>query len=217
MKQALYGTAFIAATLGLLWFGLGPLPDETSDYNEVSRGEPSLLGLTPAVPQPALAQPVTAKPVNAMPEPAPEPVVVATPAPQPEPAPAPQPVAVAKSEPAPRPVPSGDAMEQMRAMSYGILQEMKAAKPRTAAAAATEPQQQEANLAPAPAAVEATPAPQKPAGQQYTVKPGDSLPGIAFRFYGTTVAYFQIIDANPDQLSEPSDLRAGMVLTIPGT
>ena len=52
-------------------------------------------------------------------------------------------------------------------------------------------------------------------GQTYTVQAGDSLPGIAFRFYGTTVAYLDILDANRDTLSDPGDLAAGMVLRIP--
>jgi nucleoid-associated protein YgaU len=51
----------------------------------------------------------------------------------------------------------------------------------------------------------------------YTVKQGDSLPGIAFRFYGTTVAYLQILSANPEQLANPADLRAGMILRVPET
>ena len=41
----------------------------------------------------------------------------------------------------------------------------------------------------------------------YTVQPGDSLPGIAFRFYGTTVAYLQILDANQDVVRSPADLK----------
>ncbi|WP_136441902.1 LysM peptidoglycan-binding domain-containing protein [Pacificoceanicola onchidii] len=208
MKQALFGTGFIGITLGLLWFGLAPLPDEKTDFNEVSRSEPDLFGLTPAIPQPRTAQVPVAQP---KPEPAPS--IAAKPAP----APTPEPVqAVVAVQPAPSPMllpeASDDAMEKLRAMSYGIMQEMKAAKPGTESRVAP---QEEAKLAPAPIP---TPAPvPEPEGQQYTVKPGDSLPGIAFRFYGTTVAYFQIIEANPDMLTEPADLKAGMVLTIPGT
>ncbi|MFW2541056.1 LysM peptidoglycan-binding domain-containing protein [Primorskyibacter sp. 2E107] len=204
IKQAFLGTGFIAVTLGFLWFGLAPQPQQTPDFNEVSRSDPSLLGLTPAIPQSAPVQPV--------PKPQGQPERVAAPAPEPKSVPAPVAVADPTPAPTPKPVARGDAMEQLRAMSYGIMQEMKAAKPASPAPA---PLREQASLDPAPAP--AAPAVAEPQGQKYTVKPGDSLPGIAFRFYGTTVAYFQIIDANPDQLTEPADLKAGMVLTIPGT
>lgn len=49
-------------------------------------------------------------------------------------------------------------------------------------------------------------------GEQYTVKPGDTLDGIATRF-GTTVA--ALVQAN--HLANPNWLSVGQVLTIPGS
>lgn len=102
---------------------------------------------------------------------------------------------------APEPAKPTDIMHMM---SMGILKELQkptAAKP----------------LAPAPAQIAAavpTPAPQ-PQARLYTVQEGDSLSGLAFQFYGTTSAYLQILNANPDVISSPSEMQAGMVLRLP--
>lgn len=111
-----------------------------------------------------------------------------------QPAAAPQPVVAA---PAPAVEPE---MDIVRKMSLGIVQELQ--KP----------------VANQPAPVQAAKvAPQAVATRSHVVQPGDSLPGIAFRYYGTTVAYLQILQANPDVLSDPSELTAGMVLRLPET
>ena len=94
----------------------------------------------------------------------------------------------------------------IEAMGYGILEELK--KPSSRTPARVQPQ--EVAVVGPVTSVEPT-----RAARSYTVKPGDSLPGIAFRFYGTTVAYLQILDANQDVVRDPAALRAGMVLTIP--
>ena len=51
--------------------------------------------------------------------------------------------------------------------------------------------------------------------EPYTVKKGDTLWGIARKFYGNGKLWSRIFDANRDQLSEPGRLRAGMRLQIP--
>lgn len=51
--------------------------------------------------------------------------------------------------------------------------------------------------------------------QVYTVQPGDSLAAIAFRFYGETLQYTAIYDANRDTISTPDKIRVGQELTIP--
>lgn len=64
-----------------------------------------------------------------------------------------------------------------------------------------------------PASLQAATAQAEP--RTYTVVPGDSLPVIAFEFYGTTAAYQRILDANEDVVRDPAALRVGMVLTLP--
>lgn len=49
----------------------------------------------------------------------------------------------------------------------------------------------------------------------YTVKPGDTLSGIAKQFYGDPQAYHRIFDANRNQLKDPDKIFPGQVLTIP--
>ncbi len=67
---------------------------------------------------------------------------------------------------------------------------------------------------PAPAAPEAEPAPApEPAARTYTVVPGDTLWGIAERFYGDGTRYQQIADASG--VANPDLIQPGQVLTIP--
>lgn len=96
--------------------------------------------------------------------------------------------------PTSKPDPVSDAI---RAMAMGIVNELQKPAPD----APVQPK--------LPTAAPAL------SGQPYTVQPGDSLPGIAFRFYGTTVAYLDILAANQDTLTDPSQLAEGMVLRIP--
>lgn len=133
-------------------------------------------------------------------------------------APAPQPVAKAPVQQAPivaaKPAKRDITNDAVATMSYGIIGAFQAEPSQKPATPTLRPQarvpalanQQTAKLEPA-----------TPPMRTYTVKEGDSLPGIAFRFYGTTVAYLQIINANQDLLANPSDLRAGMTLRIPET
>jgi nucleoid-associated protein YgaU len=110
-----------------------------------------------------------------------------------------EPVAIAKAAvPAPAPTEALDPVtDALRAMSYGIVSELQkpvqTPAPKTTVASTTKAF----------------------GGQTYTVQQGDSLPGIAFRFFGTTVAYLDILAANEDVLTDPGDLQAGMVLRIP--
>lgn len=69
-------------------------------------------------------------------------------------------------------------------------------------------------------APEKTPAVRDGATQQvretvYLVKPGDTLGGIAVRFYGDASRWKAILDANSGTLRRPADLRPGMKLLIP--
>ena len=49
----------------------------------------------------------------------------------------------------------------------------------------------------------------------YTVVAGDTLSGIAKRFYGDAKDYMEIFNANKDQLSDPGKIKPGQVLKIP--
>jgi nucleoid-associated protein YgaU len=49
----------------------------------------------------------------------------------------------------------------------------------------------------------------------YTVQAGDTLSGIARRFYGNANDYMDIFNANRDQLSDPDKIQVGQVLKIP--
>ncbi len=82
-------------------------------------------------------------------------------------------------------------------------------KPGAQAAQAPAP----AAKPPAPAAK--SPAPATAAPQTYTVKPGDTLSGIAKQLLGDAGAYMEIFNANRDQLSNPDLIKPGQVLKIP--
>ncbi|MCO6383737.1 LysM peptidoglycan-binding domain-containing protein [Oceanicola sp. 502str15] len=49
----------------------------------------------------------------------------------------------------------------------------------------------------------------------YTVRRGDSLAAIAYRFYGVTSRYTDIFEANRAALASPDQIRPGQRLTIP--
>ena len=63
---------------------------------------------------------------------------------------------------------------------------------------------------PAPA-----PAPTTPGGRTHTVVSGDTLSGLALRYYGNAVRWAEIYDANRNQLPNERALRIGMELVIP--
>jgi len=54
------------------------------------------------------------------------------------------------------------------------------------------------------------------AGHRYTVKPGDTLAGIAEKFYADRTAWKRIYQANRDKLANPNALKVGQKLIIPG-
>ena len=49
----------------------------------------------------------------------------------------------------------------------------------------------------------------------YEVVEGDTLSGIAQRFYGDASKYMTIYEANRSQLSSPDEIRVGQRLVIP--
>lgn len=57
------------------------------------------------------------------------------------------------------------------------------------------------------------PSPMQPAS--YTVQRGDTLSGIARKFYGPDAGWRILYEANRDQMPSPDSLRVGMVLAIP--
>jgi len=69
--------------------------------------------------------------------------------------------------------------------------------------------------APAPAPPAPAAAPPVAAGQEYTVKKGDTLWDLSKKFYGKGTEWKRIANANP-QIQDPKKLRAGTVIVIPG-
>jgi LysM repeat protein len=67
-------------------------------------------------------------------------------------------------------------------------------------------QQQQATAQAAPEGVEY---------ETYTVRPGDTLSGIAKQRLGNAGAYMDIFNANRDQLNDPDLIKPGQVLKIP--
>lgn len=58
-------------------------------------------------------------------------------------------------------------------------------------------------------------APEGAAHETYTVRPGDTLSGIAKQLLGSANAYMDIFNINRDQLSDPNLIKPGQVLKIP--
>ncbi|MBA3544807.1 MAG: LysM peptidoglycan-binding domain-containing protein, partial [Chthoniobacterales bacterium] len=52
-------------------------------------------------------------------------------------------------------------------------------------------------------------------GRRYTVQRGDTLASISRKFYKSSARWQRILDANPDVISKPSDLKPGQSLVIP--
>jgi LysM repeat protein len=61
------------------------------------------------------------------------------------------------------------------------------------------------------------PAAAAPAGETYTVQPGDTLSQIAKARLGDANAYMKIFEANKDLLTDPNKIKPGQVLKIPAT
>ena len=102
------------------------------------------------------------------------------------------------------------------AVGYDVLRELQKATP--------QPTQQQAALATPQAdrqtntqAIDQPLATQPANPPQYThlVQQGESLHGIAFRYFGTTVAYRHILEANRHQIASVEELEPGMTLIIP--
>jgi phage tail protein X len=235
-RLALLTVGFIGSSFVLLWT-VGEVVQDGGAGDQVSRSgpttfslEPAMTDLSPSVSDPLQGQSlsgVVGVPVSAGLRPvagpgAPE----IRPEARPETLPETRPVTLLPETQAGPPVPEtsltlaapeDDVIKRLRAMSYGIVEEMKKPVPGAKAAPVSSARAVTAILPAAvpPAAV--PPAATQPvqAERSYMVQSGDSLPGIAFRFYGTTVAYLEILSANRDLLEDPSDLRAGMTLRIP--
>jgi nucleoid-associated protein YgaU len=217
IRYIVLGFAFVSATAALLFsLGAGKPTDPAPEL--VSRATPGPLPFQPATNiaiDNAQVAPVEAASF--------EPLALPEPTPLPEPAVA-EPVvsSLAPSVQPATPEPKEEVMDVLRVMSYGIVEELKKPVPTTAPQATPQATSQPTSVLEnqilaakqALAAPAATPAPE-PAGRTYVVQEGDSLPGISFRMYGTTSAYYQILQANPDVISSPSEMQAGMVLRIP--
>lgn len=68
---------------------------------------------------------------------------------------------------------------------------------------------------PPAAPAEAAPAPAPPADTSYEIRKGDTLSGIAQRFYGDATKWRLIHEANRDVISDPDKIYPGQRITIP--
>lgn len=199
IRSVLMAAGFVMSTVALVWVLGGDLADDSGSSDQVSRTTRDAMGLQPAMDPlatPRATETFNTTDLSAGVRPVARPTENAVPTPEPA-------ARAARAMPATSEQRVNDAMQ---AMGYGILRELQ--KPVTAA-----PQPEIAATARVGA-----PDPSIPvavAARTYTVQAGDSLPGIAFRHFGTTVAYLQILEANKDVLRTPGELRPGMVLTIP--
>ena len=66
-----------------------------------------------------------------------------------------------------------------------------------------------------PAAQQAQQTQQSGVGRTHTVQRGETLTGIAQKYYGRASEYQKIFDANRDKLSDPDKVREGTNLVIP--
>lgn len=199
MRLVILCTVFIGIT-GALLIALAPPPEDTN-AEAVTRGQNAPLSLHPAMPQPAPIAALMPEASVIRPQLRPAdlvPASAALPAPQTSPALTAPRSATSRDE---------DVMNTLRTMSYGIVKELQNKQ-------APGPAQQ---VAAAPAAPKPQPKPAAPALKRYVVQPGDSLPGLAFRFYGTTAAYLSIVNANPALRDDPKAFKAGVSIAIPDT
>ncbi len=122
------------------------------------------------------------------------------------PAPSAPPPPPAASEPSISPM--GEATAQVDTVG---AEAAGAAETAAAEAAAAEAAAAEAAAAEAAAAQTAS----APQPVTYTVVSGDTLSGIAQRFYGDASAYMRIFEANRDKLNDPNLIHPGQELVIP--
>jgi LysM repeat protein len=66
-----------------------------------------------------------------------------------------------------------------------------------------------------PARLDAAVLPARPAGRSYTVRAGDTLSGIAQRFYGSADDWHGLFTANQSEISDPSLIYVGQELRLP--
>jgi LysM repeat protein len=127
------------------------------------------------------------------------------------PAPSAPPPPPAASEPSISPMGEATAQVDTVGAEAAGAAETAAAEAAAAEAAAAEAAAAEAAAAEA-AAAQAASAPQP---VTYTVVSGDTLSGIAQRFYGDASAYMRIFEANRDKLNDPNLIHPGQELVIP--
>lgn len=67
----------------------------------------------------------------------------------------------------------------------------------------------------APAAAAPAAAAEEEEGDYYTIESGDTLSGIAKRYYGNAMAYTKIFEANKEVIQDPDKIYPGQKIFIP--
>jgi hypothetical protein len=110
------------------------------------------------------------------------------------------------------PEPETLAFEQQPPGADGARRELFAGPPEPIQSVERESDAPNADLA-AAVSPDAVPAPELL--EEYTVRAGDTLSGLAARFLGSHSRYLELYEANRDVLSSPDDLQPRMRLRIP--
>ena len=126
--------------------------------------------------------------------------------------------AVAKAAPKAEPVAVAPAVAKIAPKVEPAVAKASVVEAKTKPVASEEKIQPVAKQVPVVTAKVTTPTPakvEKAAGQQYTVKPGDTLARIAEQFYSSGNKWEKIYEANKEQVKNPNYIFVGMKLTIP--
>jgi len=126
--------------------------------------------------------------------------------------------AVAKTAPKAEPVTAAPPATKVEPAAPATVAKAPVTEAKPKPAASEEKIQPAAKQAPVVTAKATTPTPakvEKAAGQQYIVKPGDTLARLSQQFYDSAYKWEKIYEANKDQVKNPNYIFIGMKLTIP--
>lgn len=128
-----------------------------------------------------------------------------------------------KEPPIQPPTPTAAATPAPKTATYDVPAMMDPVQPSTPAIPMDDPSLLPPPVTSTPTAtkVSSTPAkaapakvtPKATASRKYTVKKGDTLTGIAKRYYGNANAYKKIVSANPG--INPNMIKVGQVINLP--
>src|SRR6202161_255255 len=108
-----------------------------------------------------------------------------------------------------------DAPVVVASGAMAVVPAFMGAAPHVAALAHTSPHTITTSPRTITAHLDAVVKPATPAARSYTVQPGDTLYGIAQRYWGNGKYWPALYQANRSKISDPNLIYAGQVVTIP--